>query len=777
MLEPLSERLRTLLLELGLCSAGDLRHCRRLVRRLTHDLPAFDSVWLDALVQIGRLTHYQARVLESASPAEIRIGPCVAVQRIGGGSFGQTLLARPVGSDDLCVIKHLAASDRLSTETVERLEKFVMSARGFNHPSLAPPVSCFRVEHQLALVSRYVPGSHLGELLVRRGRFPAAVVWEIGRQLADGLEMLAQRGLTHGDVRAANVRLTSAGTAVLVDAGIRPALDPVLTMHSGLAPERYDGIAPELIGVGGQPCTATDAYALGCLLWQLLAGRPPFPGGDPLVKLAAHQTRTIDDVRKWSPETPAPLARGIERLTSRSPADRPPRFADLLEFWGLPSRSGRRRLATFRRRFDAPARSVAARRPLSALTRWLFIAASVFALSGGVATLVNQGARNVALSWAAGISQGWQWGAQAQAPTATARQTVSTTASFTGAAADYAPLPAPDRHGVVHLESSGPYRASDLTVVGELSIVGGDTATPHIVIGDQPFRLCAEMVRLKNVRIVTPIQPAARSSNLRALVRVEAQGLSIEECLFDSGGSIGTATANASQPIFAPPTGPALIAWKLLDTGDHRGGTATIRNAVLLGDGPALYLAHAVRQVNCENVLKVGPGPLVQLAATPAAKSTWTLKLNHSTIRAAGAVVRWVVPADQAAPAKSSEPSRGTIEVEAADCVFDIDSPHAALFELAGPQPLPEWLRSLRMTGEGSVTRPMLEVAAWVSTLDGRLTTLEGIPIELEGLIADEFHFAGEFPDRPAASEVHDSEAPRRSATPPGICAAALPGS
>ena len=776
MLEPLSESIRTLLLELGLCSTGDLRRCRRLVRRLTHDLPAFDSIWLDALVQIGRLTPYQARILESGHPADIRIGPCVAVQRIGSGAFGQTLLARPADSHELCVIKQLSASDRLTADTVEQLEHYVTAARGLNHPSLVAPGSCFRVGNQMALVSRYVSGSHLGELLVRRGRFPAAVVWEIGRQLADGLDALGQRGLTHGDIRAANVRLTSAGTAVLVDAGIRPALDPVLTMHSGLAPERYDGIAPELIGVGGQSCTATDAYALGCLLWQLLAGRPPFPGGDPLVKLAAHQTRTIDDVRKWAPETPAPLALGIARMTSRAPGDRPQRFADLLQFWGTPGRSGRRKLAAFRRRFDTPAARSIERRPLSAPTRWLFIAASLFALSGGVATLVNQGARSVVLAWAAGMSQRMQQAASNQSLTVT-RPAGTPSDAAAKSTEVLMPLPAPDRHGVVHLDSAGPYRASDLTVVGELSIVGSDAATPHIVIGDQPFKLCAETVRLKNVRIVTAIQAGAKSLNLRALVRVEAQSLSLEGCVFDSGGSVASSPAREGQPIFAPPTGPALIAWKLLDTGDHRGGTATIRNTLLLGDGPALYLAHAVRQVSCDNVLKVGPGPLVQLAATPAAKSTLALKLTHSTTRAAGAIVRWVVPADDAAPARPSERHRGTIQIEANDCVFDIDSPRAALFELAGPQPRPEWLRSLRMTGEGSVTRPTLEVAAWVSTLDGRLTTLEGVPIEVEGLIAGEFHFTGEFPDQPAASEVHDSEAPRRSSTPPGIRAAGLPGS
>src|SRR5204863_276490 len=157
------------------------------------------------------------------------------------------------------------------------------------------------------------------------------------------------------------------------------------------------------------------------------------------------------------------------------------------------------------------------------------------------------------------------------------------------------------------------------------------------------------------------------------------------------------------------------------------------------------------------NVLKVGPGPLVQLAAIPAAKTILALKLNHTTTRVAGALIRWVLPADDTATAKTSARARGTIQVDANDCVFDIDSPHAALFELAGPQSRPEWLSSLRMTGEGSVTRPTLETAAWVSTLDGRLTTLENTTLELEGLIAGEYHFAGGISQEPAASEVHDS--------------------
>ena len=75
MLEPLSDPIRKLLLELKLCSENDLRRSRRCVGKLTCNLPAFDSVWLDALVQIGRLTPFQARMLESSDWHALEIGP------------------------------------------------------------------------------------------------------------------------------------------------------------------------------------------------------------------------------------------------------------------------------------------------------------------------------------------------------------------------------------------------------------------------------------------------------------------------------------------------------------------------------------------------------------------------------------------------------------------------------------------------------------------------------------------------------------------------------
>lgn len=789
MLEPLSDPIRKLILELRLCSERDLRSCRRLVRRLTRDLPAFDSVWLDALVQIGRLTPYQARFLESGRPENIRIGPCVVVNRIGAGPNGETLLARPRDGGELCVMKILRAAEHLSDESVERLETLVQKVRGLDHPCVVAPRSCVRAENRVILISRYVPGPHLGELLVRRGRFPGEVVWEMGRQLAEGLEALSQRTgrvngtllnctgsasfagqIVHGDIRAANVRLTTGGVAVLVDAGIGAVIGPGLTIHSGLPPERCDGIAPELIGGIVTPNTASDAYALGCLLWQLLAGRPPFPAGDPLVKLAAHQTRTIDDVRKWAPDAPAALAEGIRRLTARNPSARPA-FSEILEIWGPPGRSGRRLLAGFRRRFDAPAGAVSGKPRLSIVGQWLLLLAILFAAFVAAATLSNKGARNVVLAWAAHFSQALrrEHAGRDESPGLhpPGNDTERPGSANAAAVSTGRPLPAPDPSGVIHLDAAGPYRASEITVVGELTISAADGAIAEIVIDERPLKLWAESVRIKNVRMTTAAGSSGLMFRLSALLVVQAQSLLIEGCVVDSGTIPETPERNPNGVATLPPAGPAAIAWKLLDLAEAHGAAAAIRNSVVLGSGPALYLAQAAGQVEFGNVLRIGSGPLVQLAAVPAAKSGLELRLTHTTLRDSGALLRWLVPAEGA--------PLGRVLVEAADCVFDVDSPRAALIELAGHEPRPNWLHSVRMTGEGSLAGPRLDVAAWVSTAVGSLSPFDGSDVEVEGLVAGPFRFTGDAGANPSASEVEESEAPRRSSDPPGIRARDLP--
>src|SRR5262249_28060378 len=152
-----------------------------------------------------------------------------------------------------------------------------------------------------------------------------------------------------------------------------------------------------------------------------------------------------------------------------------------------------------------------------------------------------------------------------------------------------------------------------------------------------------------------------------------------EGCIFDASRVPAGKAAHSTSPLTAPPTGPALLAWKLLDAAEQRGGRSMIRNTILIVDGTGLYLGHAVRHVDFDNVLNAGTDPPAQLAGTAATNSTTALRLNHTTCRASGALLRWIVLA-------GGTPAGGVL-IEASECVFDVQSPEAALLEFAGQDP------------------------------------------------------------------------------------------
>lgn len=785
MLEPLSEPLQKLLFSLNLCTPRDLRRCRRHVWRLARDLPAFDSVWLDALAQAGRITPFQQRILESAAPQRLQVGPCVLRDRLGGGPLGETFLARPRGGRMLCVLKLLRNSDKLSAEGLERLQELVAGTAGLMHPSLVVPHACDRLQSQSVLVSRYIPGAHLGELLVRRGRFPAAVVHEIGRQLLAGMALLESRGFFHGDIRVANVRLTSSGVAVLVDAGVRSAIDPELTVHVGPDPARYDGIAPELIHTGRPPNSASDLYALGCLMWQLLAGRPPYPGGDPLGKLASHQTRTIDDVRKWAPDTPDDLAEALRRLTARTPDKRPASIAEAHEAWGVPRRSGRRLLMRFRQRFDTAAAGGA--RPISRVTQWTLVMALLFAMSGAVATMANEGWRANILAIAAHATQkaSERWSAvtplmsenrSAAVPTAaTAAESADGIATNPAGARKLEPLPDPDEHGVIELSRPGPYQVADISVVGKLLIRGTPANRPEILVQATPLQIWAESVRLENVhlRIDGSVPGSSADRRPTAQLLVQAQSLSMEHCTVHG---VPTSQIDASGLSFVPGTPEETmgVAWKMLDARDRRGRECSFRNVTFIGRGAAVHCASLPGKLQFENCLKIGPGPLVQLAPAMSAKDRLTIQLERSTCRASGPLLRWK-------PKLSDRSTAGglpleTIVVEANDCVFDIAGTPGALLELVGAGVQANWLQALQVTGEGSIGRDEQTAALGIDSETGAAAVLDTAKLQLEGISSGPFEFAGPISTTAADSGIDDYEAPRRSPYPPGIDADELGG-
>jgi serine/threonine protein kinase len=726
-LEPPTLELQQRLRDWRLCRPADLRRARRRVRQLARDLPAFDSVWIDALVQDGRLTPFQARVLESDRPESLVAGDYVLLDELGRSRVSRTWLARSLSTGRTAVVKRVVAAPERRAEVATRGRRLAASSLGQTVSALISPTICWDDATGCYFVMPPVAGTPLSELLVRRGRFPAEIVAEIGYQLAAALADWHRAGQVHGDIRLSHVRITPRGQVVLVEAGLRPVIEPDITLYTSMSLEAYDGIAPELIGIGHPPTAAADLYALGCLVWQLLAGRPPFTTADPLAKLAAHQTRTIRDVREWAPETPTGLAELIAELTTRDPEQRPrsaDEVAQRLFHLGTP---GRGAVRAFRRQFDV---SVPHLRPRPSTTLpWLTVIVTLFALGGLIASLADKNVRRELLSLT---------GNAPQVVTKPAEPAIDATSGLL-------PLPTPTADGLITLDQPGPYSVGSLRHAGPLRIQAPSGVCPVIVVRDQPLRIAAERVTIDGVTIRHDLLWHS-TERPAAMVEVQTQQLSIAATEFNTG-----------VPQRGRNSMPAAVSWTLIDELDPTAGELHVSHSVFRGAGTGIIAASAARHVTADDVLWHGRGTALEFR-TYEDDPPIQLNLSHVTQRDGRVLVQLALPA-------SSSP-RARLIVTATDCVFGL---HGSLLEFAGDDAPVLGTDTVVWTGDGSLIPSELPIATWRADATGPITVLPTDDWPLEGLTAGRFAFAGPSGDRVADAVLAEAEAPRRSADPPGL--------
>ncbi len=148
----------------------------------------------------------------------------------------------------------------------------------------------------------------------------------IGQDLLSALGYAHARGIIHRDVKPDNIVLTPAG-AMLLDFGIARAIEAAGTerlTRSGFTVGTSSYMSPEQAAALKGMDHRTDLYSVGCVLYECLAGRPPFQHRSEAVVLQLHQTETPADIRVFRAETPEPFARAIARSLAKRPEDRWP---------------------------------------------------------------------------------------------------------------------------------------------------------------------------------------------------------------------------------------------------------------------------------------------------------------------------------------------------------------------------------------------------------------------------------------------------------------------
>lgn len=771
MIEPPSNRLLKTLLDYRLCTKRDLRRCRRHVRRLARDLPAFDSVWIDALLQVRKLTPFQAKLLESDAPERLCVGPCVLLNRLGPSGRSGTYLARHRERDQRCTLKLIDSQPESIAVGLANLEQLVERLSGPVHPSIAAPTKALCDADQLIVMSRYVPGLHLGELLVRRGRFPAVVVSDIAAQLIDALAWLEERKCVHGNLQLANVRLTDQGVLVLVECGLRPAVSPELTIHAGLSPECCDGVAPELIGTSRRATSDSDIYALGCLLWQLLAGRPPFPAGEALTKLALHQTREIEDVREKAPDTPAALAEAIRTFTAHDPRGRPPSFRAIRDQWKHSRRSARRRLKQFRTMFNTGVSRIPTVASANESNRQLALLALLLVVLGA-ASLALQYDRGQMSSYVAKFSTRWE--AAFTTPDANVNQgpdegpiDIGPGVPLVEGIHEFQHLPAADSEGVIELSSNGPFLWEQLSGVGPLTIRGSEGYRPVIVSMGRSSSVVAEKVILENLHFVgahhpngnsdeNPARHTPRSSE--AMLDVRSQDLFVRDCSFRATQSRGL----QAEPVSA-------LAWQTFDATDQSGGRIDLRNCLFHSTQTVIAAGTVPRHVLAENCLVLGGHSFAQLSAPPKAGHKLRLSLRGLTLRSANSLLC-------VQQARNHHGPQGPIFISLEKSLIDLAPIHSALILASGANEPTDWRPRIEIIGDGHtlVSRNSRDVA-WVDTTEGISGTLESKGVVIEGIIAGRYQFNGKLSARPSDAGLRSYDSPFDDETSPGVDPSRLP--
>ncbi|MCA9079481.1 MAG: protein kinase [Planctomycetaceae bacterium] len=744
-MDPPSRELVELLTDSGLATRRDLSRCTRYVRRFARDLPTFDSVWVDALVRIHALTPFQAQMVLAGDVESLRVGEWVLEERIQWTRQLEVFRARHGDSKQQATVSRFRAQPAMLRAAEERWRRLqaridtVRLARSTAPQQLEPAETCWWV------ISPRVDGVSLENLIVRRGRIPVDVVAAIACQLSQELVTLHRGSVPHGDLRCANVFLSPQGRVQLLHHGVLESLEPGRPLVTQRPLECFDGMAPERSDgeLDDAARCRTDVYALGCLMWQLLVGRAPFPMADPLLKQAAHRGRQVPAVRDWTPDVPDRVNDLIAQMTNKDAARRPtmmqvhevlrPRYDGMAK-----------RLANFVRGCEsASARPLVAPggQRLAALNPQSGSVGAFLAVTGGLLLL------------AAGLWLGPQWYGDGQ-PTPIAMQAAEDPArpnaaadrdrGMSAAEIDVASvttnplidMPEPNAAGQLLL-LPGRYRVRELSRGEKLLIIGPSEGTAEIVIHASPWRLQAPLLSLANVRLVDERSAPHRSS---PLLEIAAQELAIDavetQTPLDRNEPMSSATPQVATGTPHNLTGVPQISWSMYAPGDPNGGRLYVRGCSFMAGGDVLSVEGPLTAAAFENVLQTGRGSLLTLHEGVRAGVRAPLQFQHCTLRDTSAAVRWLL---------SAESLGGQLSIQGRASVLEL-APGTALVEFTGGRLSPEWEQHLEVVAEGLILPADRSVVGYrYLESPTEFRTLPTRTMQIDGLLAGdvEFHGAG----------------------------------
>lgn len=300
--------------------------------------PSSVEVLATELVRRGQLTKYQAGRIAAGRATGLVLGKYVIQDKIGEGGMGEVFVAEHRRMKRPVVVKILPEAAMTSADSVRRFQREVEAAAQLSHPNIVTAFDADEEHGVHFLVMEHVEGESLGELAVRQGPLSLNLALSCILQAAIGLEYAHATGIIHRDIKPNNLLIDKTGAVKILDMGLArfdDGREKVAGADEGLTKLNQiigtaEYMSPEQVDDSANIDRRSDIYSLGCTLYRLLAGQPPYQGETLVKTLLAHRTEPIPSIREIRADAPGWLDAILRRMLAKLPAARYQSMTELI---------------------------------------------------------------------------------------------------------------------------------------------------------------------------------------------------------------------------------------------------------------------------------------------------------------------------------------------------------------------------------------------------------------------------------------------------------------
>lgn len=251
------------------------------------------------------------------------IGPFEVGERLGAGGMGVVYRATYSENGKQVALKLLPESVNEDNQLVARFKRELEILKKLRHPHIVLCYGGGRLGNQRFYAMEIVEGGTLSDVLKNKGRLPWDLVIDYGIQICDALQHAHEHGIVHRDLKPANLMLSKSGDIKLTDFGLARINDATALTAAGKTLGTFAYMAPEQI-TGKSPITPrTDLYALGCVFYEFLTGKPPFASDSAAELFYQHLKKKPERICSQALDCPVWLEGIVLQLLQKNPDDRP----------------------------------------------------------------------------------------------------------------------------------------------------------------------------------------------------------------------------------------------------------------------------------------------------------------------------------------------------------------------------------------------------------------------------------------------------------------------